>query len=57
MEVNTTPIDEWKDGGNDAQLHADEHADEGTADLLMRIHHGQLQISEGCPRLSKLKSH
>jgi hypothetical protein len=44
MEVNTAPIYERKDGGNDAQLRSDEHVDEGIADLLLRIHHGQLQI-------------
>jgi hypothetical protein len=46
MEVNSVPVDECKEGGNDAQLRADEHADSGTADLLLRIHHGQLHLSE-----------
>jgi hypothetical protein len=44
MEVNSAPVDECKEGSNKAQLRADEHVDEGTADLLLHIHHGQLQI-------------
>jgi hypothetical protein len=44
IEVDTAPIDECEDGDNGAQLHAHEHADDDPTDLLLHIHHGQLQI-------------
>jgi len=44
MEVDTAPIDECEDGDRGAQLDALEHAEDDHTDLLLRIHHGQLQI-------------
>ena len=46
MEVNTAPVEECEDGDSGAQLDALEHADDYPTDLLLRIHHGQLQIRE-----------
>jgi hypothetical protein len=54
MEVNTAPVDECMEGCNDVQLRADEHVDEGSADLLLHIHHGQLQIRVHVLACSKL---
>jgi hypothetical protein len=44
MEVDTAPIDECEDGDSGAPLDAHEHAGDDQTNLLLHIHHGQLQI-------------
>jgi hypothetical protein len=44
MEVDWSPVDERKEGGDGALLRAGEHADGDSADLSLQPPHGQTQI-------------
>jgi hypothetical protein len=44
MEVDWCAVDEYKEGGDGALLHADDSSDGGSSDFPMQIDHGQMQI-------------
>ena len=42
MEMDWSDMDECKDGGDGASLHASEHADGDPSDFSLQSHHGQM---------------